>query len=178
MDAASWTRSASTCAISLRLRMDNSDAIARNLARYVALRRTPETMNEALRSVRGADARGYAEGRAQVPGGEWPDDRDADRARPGRCASETALAHSCCSPAAAHGADPHRGAARQIAAGDVPHRVHDGCRRRIPADKPGLAYLTADDARGGRHEGPDVQADHGRACSRWRPRSTSRSTRR
>ena len=34
-------------------------------------------------------------------------------------------------------------AARQVAAGDVPDRVHDRRPPRIPADKPGLAYLTA-----------------------------------
>ena len=37
-----------------------------------------------------------------------------------------------------------------------------------PADKPGLANLTAHDARRRRHEGPDLQADRRTRFSRWR----------
>ena len=48
------------------LQLDNSEAIAETVAQYVALRRTPETINRYYDDVREADSRGYSESGAKV----------------------------------------------------------------------------------------------------------------
>ena len=121
------------------LSMDNSDTIAQILSSYVALKRTPETMN-ALYDQYAKLTPEDVQAAAKLPGGEGPHDRDADRPRGCEMKSLVGRASACQRPLAGAvllvfaprllrgGADSHRGAAREIAAGDLPHRVHDRSR--------------------------------------------------
>ena len=139
---------------------------------YVALQRTPETLNALYDQYAALTPEDVQKAAAKYLVENGPNHRHADAASRGEAANEDCSAAFLLLAAAAHGADSGRAAARQIAAGDVPVRVHD--RRGVGPGRETRprAHLTAHDDRRGRHEGPDVQTDRGRDVSHGVRRSS------
>ena len=65
------------------MRLDNSESVAQTVAEYVALRRTPDTIDKLYAQYGAADAGRPARDGAQVSDRERPDDRDVNGAATG-----------------------------------------------------------------------------------------------
>ena len=124
MDAARLDAVRKHLRYSIALRMQSSDAIAGILAQFIALRRTPESMNKLYDQYASLTPDDVQKAAASIPG------RDSGRTivtLTGRREARDEAALSGASSSAGRGRtgpDPRGRFAEQVAAGDVPDRVY------------------------------------------------------